>query len=219
MATSEEDSVAEASGAGKTARRRGRPRLDDEMVPRILDAAERLFASRPRLNVSVRDIAAEAGLPHSAIYRYFDNKDDVLRQVMARGRLKQLARDARSRDAGDTFAGAVDWLMRENRAYALVIAHAALEGETPSSLGLDPEDATARQAVRLLEEGAYPFALRTDHDRRLVAAAVMALSLGWAVAEEWIVEATGLDDRDRAEVREELGAVMSSIMALAQGDR
>ena len=73
---------------------------DDEMVPRILDAAERPRGARPRLNVSIRDIAAEAGLPHSAIYRYFDGKDDVLRQVLARGRQRQLERDARSRDAG-----------------------------------------------------------------------------------------------------------------------
>ncbi len=189
------------------------------MVPRILDAAERLFAARPRLNVSIRDIAAEAGLPHSAIYRYFDGKDDVLRQVLARGRQRQLERDARSRDAGDTLSGAVDWFMRENRAYALVIARAALEGETQSSLGLDPQEATARAAVRLLREGEFTFPLRTDHDPQVVAAAVMALSLGWAIAEEWILEATGLEDRDLAQVREELGQIMSSIMALAGGGR
>lgn len=202
--------------AGKV-RRRGRPRLDDEMVPRILDAAERLFAARPRLNVSIRDIAAEAGLPHSAIYRYFENKEDVLRQVLIRGRQRQLERDAASREAGQTLHGAVDWLMTANRAYALAIARAALEGETPSSLGLDPQETTTRAAVRLLEDAAYPFVLRTDHDPLLVAAVVTALSLGWAVAEEWIVEATGLEERDLAEVREQLGQVMGSIMALAGG--
>ena len=211
--------MTDEDGPQKTPRKRGRPRLDDEMVPRILDAAERLFASRSRLTVSIRDIAAEAGLPHSAIYRYFESKDEVLRQVLVRGRQRQLERDAASREAGSTLDGAVDWLMTANRALLIAVVRAALEGETPSSLGLDEQDSTAEALTRVLEEGAYPFRIQAGQDPRVIAAAVTALSLGWAAAEEWIVETAGLGDRDVAEVRDQLGQVMGSIMALARGGR
>ena len=201
--------------AGTQSRGPGRPRLDAEMVPRVLDAAERLFASRDALHVSVRDIAAEAGLPHSAIYRYFDGKDDVLRQVLERGMRRQSARDAAALAAGEPLKGAVDWFMTENAALARALVRAALKGETASSLGVDAES-TARQTTRVLEAGESEFELRTDVDPQVAAAAAMALSLGWAVTEQWVVDAVGLGDRDISDVREEIGRVLGSIMALSR---
>jgi AcrR family transcriptional regulator len=130
---SEDKSVGEAPRK----RGRGRPRLDDELVPRILDAAERLFAEHGPVNVSIRRIAAEAGLPHSAVYRYFESKDEVVRQVVVRGRARQVERD---RHAGASTEGAIEWLIAHNRAYALVVTRLALQGETTSSLGMDAGD-------------------------------------------------------------------------------
>ena len=129
-------------------RQRGRPRLDAQMIPQILDGAERLFAQRGTANVSIRDIAAEAGLPHSAIYRYFESKDDVLRQVLLRGRQRQIERDERSRETERPLEGALEWLMTENRAYVLALARAALEGETSTSLGLDRQTSGAAPCGR-----------------------------------------------------------------------
>lgn len=205
--------------AGSRARKPGRPRLDAEMVPRILDAAERLFASREALHVSIRDIAAEAGVPHSAIYRYFDGKDDVLRQVLERGRDRQRVRDAESLRAGAPLPGAMEWLMTVNRAYARIVLRSALMGQTPTSLGVSPEDNAARQTARVLAENRGRFDLRTDHDPRAVAAAAAALALGWAAAEEWIVDVVGIGDRDIADVRREMDDIFGSMMALARDAR
>jgi len=187
------------------------------MIPRILDAAERLFAQSGTTSVSIRDIAAEARLPHSAIYRYFHSKEDVLREVLLRGRARQIERDARSRMAGRTLDDAVEWLMTTNRAYMLAIARAAMEGETPSSLGLDPSEGPAAQSLRILERGEYPFGVRSSHDPRIIIAALMALSIGWAVAEKWVVDSLALQDRDIAVVRREIGQIMGSLMTLGAG--
>lgn len=189
------------------------------MVPRILDAAERLFASRGPVGVSVRDIAAEAGLPHSAIYRYFESKDDVLRQVLLRGRTRQIERDSGSRAEGSTLEGAVGWLMTQNRGYLLAVARAAMEGETASSLGLDRSQASVTSTLELLESGRYPFPLRTDHDPRLIVAVLTALGIGWAVAEDWVVDALAIDDCDIGDVRQQVSEIMGSIMALGAGPR
>ena len=199
-------------------RPRGRPRLDDQLVPQILDAAERLFAGHGPVSVSIRDIAAEAGLPHSAIYRYFDSKDEVLRQVLIRGRTRQREHEAEGRVIGRTTEGALDWIMANNRAYVLSVARLALEGETTSSLGIDPEGTVAQQTLGVLRD-AYPFELRTDHDPQMVVAAVMALTIGWVTAEEWIIDAVGMHGCDHDAVRARIDEILGSMMALGRGPK
>jgi AcrR family transcriptional regulator len=186
-------------------------------VPEILDAAERLFAARESLSISIRDIAAEAGLPHSAIYRYFESKDEVLRQVLLRGRKRQREHEVEERRGERAWQGALEWIMQNNRAYALVLARLALEGKTTSSLGIDPAETVAQQSVAVLEQGTYPFELRIDHDPRTVISALMALTIGWVVAEDWILDAVGMPGCDRETVRAEIDELLGSMMALGAG--
>jgi AcrR family transcriptional regulator len=197
-------------------RKRGRPRLDAKIVPQILDGAERLFARRG-VTVSIREIAEEAGLPHSTIYRYFEGKDDVLRQVLLRGRERQLEHEAAERAAGRTTQGALDWLMQHNRAYGMTVARAALDGETTTSLGLEASGATPRRSLAILKNGGLPVELRTDHDPRMIVAALMALSVGWVTAEDWIVDAVGMPDCDRHKVRAAIDDIMASMVAMGRG--
>jgi AcrR family transcriptional regulator len=199
-------------------RPRGRPRLDEQLVPQILDAAERLFAEHGPVSVSIRDVAAEAGLPHSAIYRYFDSKDEVLRQVLIRGRTRQSEHEAEGRQVGRISEGALEWIWANNRAYALLLARLALEGETTSSLGIDPDKTVAKQTLAALE-GGFPFVLRTDHDPQMVVAAVMALTIGWVTAEEWIIDAVGMHGCDHAAVRARIDEILGSMMALGRGPK
>jgi AcrR family transcriptional regulator len=209
--------MTEEKSVGEAPRRRGRgrPRLNDELVPRILDAAERLFAEHGPVSVSIRDIAAEAGLPHSAIYRYFESKDDVVRQVVVRGRARQVVRD---RHAGASTEGAIEWLIAHNRAYALVVMRLALQGETTSSLGMDAGENSARRSLEALEQD-HLFELRTDHDPQVVMVALMALTMGYVTGEDWVLDAVGLHRCDRGAIRAALDDVMESMMALAQGPR
>src|SRR5574337_2169161 len=52
----------------------------------ILDAAERRFAERGFAGVSVREIAADAGLKNQAsLYNHFRNKRALYEAVLARG--------------------------------------------------------------------------------------------------------------------------------------
>ena len=81
----------------------------------ILDAAERVFAERGLDGVSMREIAAEAGLKNQAsLYHHFRDKDALYEAVLARGvdaLLVVVAADAPSaapRDRWTTPAAAVD---------------------------------------------------------------------------------------------------------------
>lgn len=197
-------------------RKRGRPRLDAQMVPRILDAAERLIARRGT-SVSIRDMAAEAGIHHSAIYHYFSSKDDILRQMLQRGRDRQTRHEIEAREAGRPFDGAVEWLMTTNRAFLMGLARAALEGETPSSLGLAASDSAGRRSLRVLQDRVVAPELRTDHDPHVITAAVTALSLGWVTGEDWIVDALGMAGCDRQALRRDIDEVLASLWAMGSG--
>lgn len=54
----------------------------DERRQALLEVAERLFATRPYDQISVQEIAAEAGVARGLIHHYFGGKDDVLAAVM-----------------------------------------------------------------------------------------------------------------------------------------
>jgi AcrR family transcriptional regulator len=49
----------------------------------ILEAAERVFATRGFAGVRMSDVAAEAGMATGTLYNYFENKGEVLRSLIA----------------------------------------------------------------------------------------------------------------------------------------
>jgi len=51
----------------------------------IINAAERVFASKPFTQVSMRDIAGAAGISHATIYRYFPDKQALFVEAFVRG--------------------------------------------------------------------------------------------------------------------------------------
>ncbi len=51
----------------------------------IVEAAQRVFAVKPFNNVSIRDIAREAGISHASIYRYFPDQQSLFVEAFLRG--------------------------------------------------------------------------------------------------------------------------------------
>ncbi len=80
---------------GKPEQRRGGR---EQTTAAILDAAERLFAERGFTAVTVRDIAAEAGVSHALVHRYLGSKQHVYRAMLARR--ENVIRDAASGERG-----------------------------------------------------------------------------------------------------------------------
>jgi TetR/AcrR family transcriptional repressor of nem operon len=65
------------SSSAKRAKPRWR-RRPERRPEEIADAGLRLFSARGYLNVSVDDIAREAGVTKGAVYHHFDGKEDLL---------------------------------------------------------------------------------------------------------------------------------------------
>ena len=78
----------------------------------IEDAALRLFAERSVAEVSVRDIAAAAGVGESALYRHMTSKEELAARVFHRAYLALAAELARALPEGAGLSAEVDALVR-----------------------------------------------------------------------------------------------------------
>ena len=54
----------------------------EEKRRKIREAAARLFAEKGFENTTTRDIAGAAGINNAALYYYFDNKEQLLYQIL-----------------------------------------------------------------------------------------------------------------------------------------
>jgi len=180
----------------------------------ILDAAEELFSANGFEAVTVRAIAARAGVSHALVHRYLGSKADVFRAVLSRGQGVMLAA---APDDPDILA-TTNRIMREgltrHRRYVRLVAAAALHG-------LPYEQTTGRFEVmdRLVElaqraAASAPPGAPTDEDLdpRFVVACIAAIYLGWAATESWVLQSVGLGDLDEAEALDGLERVMLGIL-------
>jgi TetR/AcrR family transcriptional regulator, repressor for neighboring sulfatase len=165
----------------------------EQSTASILDAAERLFAERGFTAVTVRDIAAEAGVSHALVHRYLGSKEQVYRAMLLRR--ENVIRDAAPHD--EDLLEATRLMLREavlhQENYLRLIAHSALHGLSyDRTIGQFAATARLTELARRTadkEGGARdPDAL----DPRFVIASAVAMLLGWSAARDWVLRASDL---------------------------
>ena len=194
---------------GEKQGRRGR----EQTTAAILDAATKLFAERGFTAVSVRDIAAEAGVSHALVHRYLGSKQDVYRAMLVRS--EDAIRSAASDD--DELLTSVSLMLREGltsqRRYVRLIAHSALHG-LPYERTSGRFAATER-LVELAEAAAASEGDARDPDAldpRFVVASVVSLFIGWIAADDWVLRAAGLRDMSDDEIMDSLERIMLQLL-------
>ena len=178
-------------GKGKSEQRRGGR---DQTTAAILDASEKLFAERGFTAVTVRDIAAEAGVSHALVHRYLGSKEQVYRAMLSRR--ENVIRDAAPAEGDLTEATRL--MLREavlnQRGYVRLIAHSALHGlSNDKTVG---QFAATARLVELARQTAADEGEARDPeapDPRFVIASVVAMLIGWSAAREWVLRASDLD--------------------------
>ena len=170
----------------------GLPTGPDEVRRAVLDAAAALFALHGVDAVSLRDIAAAAGVHVALIERYIGHREDLVAEVF--GHVSdQLARAVEENPLSgqgfspDTVMG--KWV---RIAAALVISGRSLEGRRDFNPVLAMAQ-TLMAGYGMAEEAA-----------RLRAAQIVAAALGWRIFEDYLVEAGGLGDVPLQTLRDEL---------------
>ncbi len=185
----------------------------------ILDAAAQLMATRPITDISVREIAARAAVPHTLIYRYIGNKQDLELAVVDRTINEVLALTG---GGPESALGGLDRLLR-----ALLHRRDSLRVIINSML---TEDGAARHSDRAPVIALFLASLRADIESRRAAGtpqptpafppltpevavgAVAALVVGWAAFEPRIKKGTGLAETPT----EDLAALATAILDLAR---
>jgi TetR/AcrR family transcriptional regulator, repressor for neighboring sulfatase len=179
----------------------------------ILDAAEKLFSARGFTAVSVRDIAAEAGVSHALVHRYLGSKQDVYRATLVRS--EDLIRDAASDQ--DELLTVTSLMLREGlrhqRRYVRLVAHSALHGLSYERTS--GRFAATERLVELAEAAAASEGAARDPDAldpRFVVASVVALFIGWIATDDWVLRASGLKDMSDEEIVDSLERIVLQIL-------
>ena len=168
----------------------------------LLDAAATLFAARGVAAVSVRDVAAHAGVNHGLVHRHFGSKHALFTAVLDRG-AREIASTAPASGAAETDALlALFNAAAANQTYWRLLARALLDEKKPHEI--QTEFPTIRRLLEALAGARRRGALAAELDPRMVAGAVAAMGLGWLLFEPFLLAAMGEKERDRDRVRAEL---------------
>lgn len=183
----------------------------EETIKRILDAAQRLFAERGYTAVSVREIAAAAGVSHALVHRYLGSKRAVYREVLQRRETSILDAAPGSEDLLEATSLMLDEAWLEQRSYLRLVAHSALHG-----LPYDRTSGRFAATERLIElaQRAEPAAGTSGEDRpdpRFVVASLVAMLLGWATAKDWLLPAVGISGMSEEEFLAELRRIVLDV--------
>jgi len=189
-------------------------------VASLVSAATELFAARGPDGVSLREIAAHAGLNYGLIHQYVGSKDELLRLVIAQSTSTTAVRFAQADGVGEALELLQGPVGADRPAYPRLLAWAILQGRDPRELA-GPAPALPQLIAMLPAKGAPaggddpladddladhaapddPAASADDlaEDPRLRAAAIAALTLGWSLFGTFVSHAAGLDDVAPAE--------------------
>ncbi len=128
-------------------------RPNDKKRHKIIEAAARLFASRPFHEVRLDEVAAAAHVGKGTLYTYFESKDDLYATLIHDG-LVQLVMDLRGQAARGQAAGSsLEQIVRHMVSHAFRHPHLFELMRTARHLAHDPRVARTRQELADLIAG------------------------------------------------------------------
>ncbi|HNZ65054.1 MAG TPA: TetR/AcrR family transcriptional regulator [Smithella sp.] len=105
----------------------------------IVEAAQRVFAVKPFNNVSIRDIAREAGISHASIYRYFPDQQSLFVEAFLHGAeeitaiLDGIIKNSRKNPIEKVAEAYLSYLI-DNDQYFRMMTHFMLDGSLSSEM-------------------------------------------------------------------------------------
>jgi AcrR family transcriptional regulator len=192
-----------------------RPVGRSEVIQATVRAAAELFADKSPSQVTVREIAARAGVSHALVHRYLGSKENIFRHALAYNR------DAMAQAHHHCQSGHSVWPFdghTPQSRYVRTVVRATLDGVRFSRDELLPMRAHGDADTVSLHTKAADATQTADlptFDARIAFSALVAMTVGMAVAEEFCLAQSGLDDADRNWMCEEMNRLGYHILSLA----
>lgn len=159
------------------------PRGRDEVRAALVAAADELFGDMGPHRVSVRDVAARAGVNHALLHRHFGSKEQLLHDVLVHHAARFRSSAEGVADPGEAVTRMFE-VMTAQPAFLRILAHLRLSGEDLAT-HIVP-DGGLKRLVEAMHGGA-------DDDARLTAAMSVALCMGWTLFEDFLLSASAYD--------------------------
>jgi TetR/AcrR family transcriptional regulator, repressor for neighboring sulfatase len=182
----------------RVARGGHRPSGRQEVREALLNAAQKLIATRGPARVTLREIADEAGVNFGLVYQYLGTRDELLRAVYQR----VARRSALRFEPIDRLPDAVAAMMSvPDDSIARIMAWAILDGDYAADVfGRSPALEHIAGVIAGYRNGGPPS--EPEEDDRLMAAFLLVTMLGWRLFQSIGLTSAGLDpapdpDRDR----------------------
>ena len=180
---------------------KNQPKGRDEVVEALIKAAATLFAERGVSGVSLRDIAAHAGVNHGLIHRHFGSKENLRKQTQ-----EYLAKNIRD-DIGTPenlidLLGRAESAIQKNPLFWRVMARSFLDGTVAGDV--QSEFPFVRDFVELVTAVQQQGLITLDLDPRYIVVAICAYGLGMRAFERYLMEAAGLGDEPVEKVQAEI---------------
>ena len=163
-----------------------RPRGRDEVMDAVRAAAAELLAERSPRDITVRDVAARAGVNHALVHRHFGTKDDLFRAVIAELSTRVGAEIRTGRPGAMPLR-----LLQAHPEYWRILARAVLDDPQL----LEPSPTSAAATVLTVISGAN----EPDEATRTAAAVAGSLVLGWIVFGDHLASVLDVSDRESLE--------------------
>lgn len=166
----------------------------------LVEATARLLLAHPGTAITIRQIASEAGIAHSDLYRYADSKDQLVTLAVA-----QLTRQV-AFVFPDTLEGLVDVAdqvfdaVRERANAVRVMAHVTITHPDAEPTG----PVAAASVVPLIVRHRREAGIDSPVDPEVVAACAASLMLGWVLFEARWRTSLGITEAQREQVPEML---------------
>jgi AcrR family transcriptional regulator len=146
----------------------------DETRDALIGALTRLLKTRSVGAVSVRDIAAEAGVNHGLVHRYFGSKEGLVRETVTRISTSFFEAYPEQAQTG--------WfvrMLRERPELAIIIARTCLDGPHDLLPAAVPPPEVREMLVGRVERAFARTGLDAHVDPNLVNVLFTAAMLGW----------------------------------------
>ncbi|WP_101758817.1 TetR/AcrR family transcriptional regulator [Oceanicoccus sp. KOV_DT_Chl] len=187
------------------------PRGKEQVKQALIEAGITLFSQRGMASVSVRDLAEEAGVNHSLLFRHFGDKETLIKAVFEE-RFNRLGifDETAATDGEAMLETSIRAVMQDEQLWRLM-TFAALEGQDMILNSIpSPYIATT---LKQLEKRQQNNEIYNGVEASVLLASGFALSLGWAVFRRTLMSMAHAKDRNFEELRVQVDKLWEDMIA------